>query len=144
MLVAGHLALPAPDYPEFFNTVSVLERDGRWFSQYPIGGPVLLAAGLLLDAVSLVNPLLLVIADLPTYRVTRRAFDEPTARAASLLFLFTPFVLVLGATQMNHTPALTFTLIVLAELAAWDDERSRHRLAHAAGIGLAVGAIALV
>ena len=144
MLVAGHLAIPAPEHPEFFNTVSVLERDGRWFSQYPIGGPVLLAFGMLLNAVWLVNPLLLGVAAWQLYRFVRRAFDEPTARRAALLFVFTPFVLVLGATQMNHTPALTFTLLALAELAAWDDGRGRNRFVHALGLGAAVGAIALV
>ena len=144
MLVAGHLALAAPTHPEFFNTVSVLEREGRWFSQYPIGGPALLAAGLLLRAVWLVNPLLLGLAAWQWYRFVARAFDESTARAAALLFMLTPFVLVLGATQMNHTPALAFSMLALAELAAWDDERSRRRALHAAGIGLAVGAIALV
>ena len=143
MLVAGHLAIPAPAHPEFFNTVSVLEREGRWFSQYPIGGPALLALGLLVHAVWLVNPLLLGLAAWQLYRFARRAFDEPTARAAALLFTLTPFVLVLGATQMNHTPALAFTLLALAELAAWDDDRAR-RLRHAALLGFAVGAIALV
>jgi 4-amino-4-deoxy-L-arabinose transferase-like glycosyltransferase len=144
MLVAGHLAIPVPAHPEFFNTVSVLERDGRWFSQYPIGGPALLALGLLVRAVWIVNPLLLGLAAWQLYRFTRRAFDEPTARAATILFALTPFVLVLGSTQMNHTPALAFTLLALAELAAWDDASGRARAAHAAGVGAAVGAIALV
>lgn len=144
MLVAGHLAIPMPAHAEFFNTVSVLAREGRWFSQYPIGGPALLAVGLLIGAVWLVNPLLLGVATWQLHRFARRAFGESTARAATLLFVLSPFVLVLGATQMNHTAALTFTLAALAELAAWDDETSRARMAHAAGIGLAVGAIALV
>lgn len=144
MLVSGHLAIPMPPHGEFFNTVSVLERGGRWFSQYPIGGPALLAVGLRVGAVWLVNPLLLGVATWQLHRFVRRTFGESTARAATLLFVLSPFVLVLGATQMNHTAALTFTLVALAELAAWDGESSRGRLAHAAGLGLAVGAIALV
>jgi len=144
MLVAGHLAIPMPAHAEFFNTVSVLERQGRWFSQYPIGGPALLAAGLLVDAIWLVNPLLLGVATWQLHRFVRRTFGEGTARAATLLFVLSPFVLVLGATQMNHTAALTFTLVALAELAAWDEDSSPARTWHAAGIGLAVGAIALV
>jgi 4-amino-4-deoxy-L-arabinose transferase-like glycosyltransferase len=144
MLLAGHLAIPSTAHPEFFNTVSVLEHDGRWFSQYPIGGPVLIALGLLVRAAWLVNPLLLGVAAWQLYRFARRAFGEPTARAATLLFALTPFVLVLGATQMNHAAAMTFTLVALAELAAWDDDAGRARMRHAAGIGLAIGAIALV
>ena len=144
MLVAGHLAIPMPSHGEFFNTVSVLDREGRWFSQYPIGGPALLALGLLVGAVWLVNPLLLGVATWQLYRFVGRTFGESTARGATLLFVLSPFVLVLGATQMNHTAALAFTLLALAELAAWDDATSRARLAHAGLIGLAVGAIALV
>lgn len=144
MLVAGHLAIPMPPHGEFFNTVSVLEREGRWFSQYPIGGPALLAVGLLVGALWLANPLLLGVATWQLHRFVRRAFGESTARAATLLFALSPFVLVLGATQMNHTAALTFTLVALAELAAWDDESSTSRMTHAVGLGLAVGAIALV
>lgn len=144
MLLAGHLAIPAAAHPEFFNTVSVLEREGRWFSQYPIGGPALLALGMRMHAVWLVNPLLLGVASWQLHRFTHRAFGEQTARAATLLFALTPFVLVLGATQMNHTAAMTFTLVALAELAAWDRADERGRLRHAAGVGLAIGAIALV
>lgn len=144
MLVAGHLAVPAPAHPEFFNTVSVLLRDGRWYSQYPIGGPALLALGLLVRAPWVVNPLLLGVATWQLHRFVRRTFGEPAARATTLLFVLSPFVLVLGATQMNHTAAMTFTGVALAELAAWDEDAGRRRWAHAAGVGLAVGAVALV
>jgi hypothetical protein len=144
MLVAGHLAIPPTAHPEFFNAVSVLERDGRWFSQYPIGGPALIALGLAARAVWLVGPLLLGLATWQLYRFARRAFGESTARAATLLFVLSPFVLVLGATQMNHTPAMAFTLLALAELAAWDESGTRARLPHAALLGVAVGCVALV
>ncbi len=145
MLLAGHLAIPTPAHPEFFTTVSVLDHDGRWFSQYPIGGPALIAVGLILRAAWLVNPVLLGLAAWQLHRFARHAFGESTARGAVLLFALSPFVLVLGATQMNHTPALLFTLVALAELAAWDAAAEPAVLAsHAAGIGLAVGAIALV
>jgi hypothetical protein len=97
-----------------------------------------------LHAVWLVNPLLLGVATWQLYRFTRRAFREGTARAATLLFGFTPFILVLGATQMSHTASLVLTLIALAELAAWDDDASPRRGLHAAALGLSVGAIALV
>jgi hypothetical protein len=144
MLLAGHLAIPPTAHPEFFNTVSVLERDGRWFSQYPIGGPALIALGLAARAVWLVGPLLLGVATWQLYRFARRAFGEATARAATLLFVLSPFVLVLGSTQMNHTPAMTFTLLALAELAAWDESAGRARSTHAALLGFAVGCITLV
>lgn len=144
ILLAGHLAIPAPAHPEFFDTVATIARGPRWYSQYPIGGPALLAIGLRLGAIWLVNPLLLGLATWQLYRFTSRAFGEDTARGATLLFALTPWVLVLGATQMNHTASLAFTLLALAELAAWDDGAAASRSWHAAGIGLAVGTVALV
>ena len=144
MLVAGHLAIPATAHPEFFNAVSVLDYDGRWFSQYPIGGPALIALGLAMRAVWLVGPLLLGLATWQLYRFVRRVFGEETGRAATLLFVLSPSVLVLGATQMNHTPAMAFTVLALAELAAWDDSAARGRLRHATLLGVAVGCVALV
>lgn len=144
MLLAGHLAIPATAHPEFFNAVSVLEHGGRWFSQYPIGGPALIALGLAAGAVWLVGPLLVGLATWQLYRFVRRAFGEPTARATTLLFVLSPIVLVLGATQMNHTPAMAFTVLALAELAAWDDSSARPRTTHAALLGVAVGCVALV
>jgi 4-amino-4-deoxy-L-arabinose transferase-like glycosyltransferase len=144
MLLAGHLSIPPAPHPEFFNIVSVLERDGRWYSQYPIGGPALIALGLAAHAVWLVGPLLLGLATWQLYRFARRAFGESTARAATLLFALSPFVLVLGATQMNHTPAMAFTMLALAELAAWDDSATRARAMHAALLGVAIGCVALV
>lgn len=144
MLVAGHVAIPSPAHPEFFTTVSVLQYEGRWFSQYPIGGPALLALGLAANAVWLVNPVLLGLAAWQLHRFARRAFGQVTARAAALLFMLSPFVLVLGATQMNHTAAMTLVLVALAQLAAWDAATSQTRAIHAAGLGLAVAAVALV
>jgi 4-amino-4-deoxy-L-arabinose transferase-like glycosyltransferase len=145
MLLAGHLAIPPTAHPEFFNSISVLELHGRWFSQYPIGGPALIALGLAVRAEWLVGPLLLGLATWQLYRFARRAFGEPTARAATLLFVLSPFVLVLGATQATHTPAMAFTLLALAELAAWDvSATARSRAVHAAMVGVAVGIIALV
>ncbi len=144
MLVAGRVAIPSPAHPEFFSTVSVLQYDGRWFSQYPIGGPALLALGLAANAIWLVNPLLLGVAVWQFHRFARYAFGQATARAAALLFMLSPFVLVLGATQMNHTAALTLVLVALAQLAAWDATTSRTRVVHAAGLGLAVAGVSLV
>ncbi|HEY2027461.1 MAG TPA: hypothetical protein VGG78_10655, partial [Gemmatimonadaceae bacterium] len=144
ILEAGRLSIPAPAHPEFFGGFGVVENGPRWYSQFPVGGPALLALGIRLGAIWIVNPLLLGVAAWQLYRFARCAFGEVTARAATLLFPLTPFVLVLGATQLGHTASLALTLTALAELAAWDASDGRPSLMHAAGLGVAVGAIALV
>jgi hypothetical protein len=145
ILASGHFAAVAEQHPEFFNTAPVFDRDGRWYSQYPIGAVAFIALGVLVDAAWLVNPLLLGIATWMLYRLLADAFDETTARVTSLLWIASPMVLIMSASQMNHVPAMAFTLVALRFLAAWDRAtNARVRLTSAATIGLAVGVAATV
>jgi hypothetical protein len=145
ILLSGHLAAISEPMREFFNTAPVFDRDGRWFSQYPVGGPAFIAIGMLLKVVWLVNPVLLAFATWHLYRFLSLAFDELTARATTLLFVISPMVLIMAASEMNHVPTLAFTVLALAALARWDraaDARTQRR--QAAVIGAAVGIAALV
>ena len=145
ILSTGRLTAPTELLPEFFNTWPVLDREGRWFSQYPIGGPALVAIGVRLGAPWLINPVLLAIATMALYSFLARAFDETVARVTTLVFVASPMVLVMGASQMNHLPALAFTIVALWALARWDsaEDEGDHRRA-AVAIGVAVGLVALV
>jgi 4-amino-4-deoxy-L-arabinose transferase-like glycosyltransferase len=145
ILLSGHLSAVPEAHREFFNTAPVIDRDGRWFSQYPVGGPALIALGLLFGAAWLVNPLLIAFATWNLYGFVAAAFDDLTARITTLLFALSPMVLIMAASQMNHVPALSFTLLALASLAEWDrtDDPRRQRR-HAAVVGLALGLVALV
>jgi len=145
VLAGGQLVAHAETAREFFNTAPMLDRDGLWFSQYPIGGPLLLAAGVLLGAPSLVNPVLLGVAALAFYRFLALAADEPAARAAALVFLLSPMVLLMGGSQMNHVAALTFTLVAYWQAVAADAAPAgRARLVHGASSGAAIGLVATV
>jgi hypothetical protein len=119
MLLSGRLYLPTEAHREFFSTGEVLDAGGRWFSQFPIGGPAVFAAGLLLGAPWLVNPLLAAFRARNVYRFASRCFDETTTRASTMLFVVSPFVLLMSASQMNHVATLAFVALALAELATW-------------------------
>ena len=143
ILRSGRLSAIPEQWPEFFNTAPVADANGRWFSQYPIGGPLLLALAGPLSW--LVNPLLIGVATAALYRGARAQVDDLTARVAVLLFVTSPMVLVMAASQMNHVPALAAALIALAALSAWEratDARGRHTAA--AVIGAAVGTLATI
>jgi len=145
ILLSGRVAAVPETYREFFNTAPVFDRGGRWFSQYPVGGPAFIAAGLRFGLEWLVNPILLGVATWSLYRFLATALDELTARVTTLLFVISPMVLIMAASQMNHVPALTFTLVALAALAEWDRATDRARqLKCGAIVGVSVGIVALV
>jgi len=144
ILLSGRVAAVPEQAPEFFNTAPVFDRDGRWFSQYPIGGPAFIALGLALNAAWLVNPVLLGVATWQLYRFVARTRGELAARAVTLVFVTSPMVLIMAASQMNHVPALAFTLVAFAALARWDAAERPRAARHATIIGASVGIVALV
>ena len=145
ILLSGHLGAVVEPHREFFNTAPVFDGGGRWFSQYPVGGPAFIALGLVVDAAWLVNPVLIAFAAWNLYRFLAVAFDELTARVTGLLFAASPMVLIMAASQMNHVPALAFATLALASLARWDQARDlRERRRHAIALGFAVGMTTLI
>ncbi len=144
ILLSGRLSLPADPNPEFFGMDNVIDR-GRWYSQFPIGGPAFYAMGLALRAGWLVNPVLLALTIPNVHAFARRAYDEGTARAAVLVLLFAPFALFMSASYMNHVPVLWLASVALAQLAVWHDAEDGATARRAAAlIGLALGAAAAV
>jgi hypothetical protein len=144
ILLAGRLSLPADPNPEFFGMDNIIDR-GRWYSQFPIGGPAFLALGLALRAAWLVNPVLLALTVLNIHAFARRAYDEATARAAVLVLLVAPFALFMSASFMNHVPVMWLVSVALAQLAVWvDAEDGATAYRSAALIGLATGTAAAV
>ena len=143
-LAAGRLAWPASPYPEFFSAMHLVETNGQVFSQYPVGGPALIALGDLAGAAWLVGPLcggVAVAAFIAYLRRTETRQEE--IWAAALLFALSPFVAFMSGTYMNHVPVMTAIVIAFAALA---------RIVHsptplpwsAFGMGLALGGAASI
>jgi hypothetical protein len=144
ILRGGRLAAVPEAYREFFDTAQTLMRDGRWFSEYPIGSGALAAIGEWARAGIFINPIMLALAAIATWSFARRAYDETTARVALILVALSPFAIFLSATRMNHVPALTLTAATLAALAQWTQaESSPARFAWAGAVGAALGAMVL-
>lgn len=145
LLALGRLSARRDPNPEFFSTVETLVVGDRWFSQFPMGGPALLALGLLAHAPWLVNPLLAGVAAIAVYRFASATFDESTARVTGLLFALCPFVLMMAGSEMNHVGSLAFLWVALAALPAWKNAASG-RTAHraAALIGGCIGIAAAI
>ncbi len=144
ILLHGRLALPADPNAEFFAVDNVIDT-GRWYSQFPIGGPLVLALGYLIHAPWLLDPLLGGCTAALVYHVARRAYGETPGRAAAVLFALAPIPLLMSASYMNHVPVLFLTMLALAGLAEWERAATRRRgLWIAGGIGLALGFMATI
>jgi 4-amino-4-deoxy-L-arabinose transferase-like glycosyltransferase len=145
ILLDGRLFATGEPHPEFFSATGLLDRGGRWYSMYPMGGPAVLAAGMALHAVWLVNPVLTALTACALYRFAAAAVGEGAARASVLLFALSPFVLIMGGSEMNHGAALALATVALAALPAWATAGDGRTTAGAAAlIGLAVGSMATV
>ena len=144
ILLTGRFSLPADPNPEFFALENVIDS-GRWYSQFPVGGPLALAAGRLAGVPWLVNPILVGVATAGMYAFARRAFGEMQGRAVAALFSLTPMVLFMAGTWMNHVPVLCLAALTLATLAAWEAASSRTwSMLLAATIGLLLGVMATI
>jgi hypothetical protein len=143
LLVAGRLWGVAEQPFEFFSGIQTANVEGRWFAQFPIGGPLLLATGTLLGMPWIVNPVLGGWTAASLYRFASRTTDETTARLATILFASSPFVLLMSGSQMNHPGALAFLMFGLAALAEWTHANDARALKWAAvriGFGFAASA----
>jgi 4-amino-4-deoxy-L-arabinose transferase-like glycosyltransferase len=144
ILLHGRLSLPVDPNREFFSLDTVIDS-GAWYSQFPIGGPFVLAFGALIGAPWAVDPLLAGASAALVYDFGRRTFGESTGRIGALVFVTAPMILIMSATWMNHAPVMLLALVALDCLACWDAlPAGRSRIALAGSIGLAAGAMATI
>ena len=144
ILSTGRLSLRVDPNREFFALETVVDR-GRWYSQFPIGGPLSLLPGVLLGVPWLVNPVFAGLSTGLLYRFARRAFGEIQGRVATLLFAITPMMLFMAGTRMNHVPVLFLTTSSLAALAKWEQDTStRSRIIASVVLGLSLGLMATI
>ena len=143
VLLHGRLSLPVDANAQFFAMDNVVDT-GKWYSQFPVGGPAILAIGTALGVPWLVNPVLAGVAAAALYHFARRAFGETEGRAVAALFAITPTILMMSGTYMNHVPVLCFAMCALAALVEWERSAGRRAMLFAALIGLAIGAIATI
>lgn len=135
IFASGRLFFAPPAVPEAFAVDNVILTGDRWCGKYPPGFPLLLAAGWLVGAPWLVNPLLLGLAVLGVYRLGERLYDAPTALAGAAFLATLPFAFLQGASYMAHVPSLALAAWCIALLAEGDSGRVRPRLVAAGFLG---------
>ena len=142
MYANGDLSQPTFAYPEFFSSLHLVDMQGRVYSQFPAGGPAMLALGVLAGAPWIVGPAFgaLGVAAFAAYvRVAERR--SGTALAATLIFAFAPFAVFMSGSHMNHVTALAWIMIAIAAMAVvMTADKPRPAIAALSGFGFGMAA----
>jgi 4-amino-4-deoxy-L-arabinose transferase-like glycosyltransferase len=118
-IAEGSLTVPSPQpNPNSFLVPFVIDYEGQRFGKYPIGWPVVLAAGEQTGTRHLVNPLLTGLTIWLFYRLVKKLLDERTALLAAVLAVTSPFVLINAGALNSHPLSLLLTVILCI---AWLD-----------------------
>jgi hypothetical protein len=137
----GALYRTAPQHPEFFSSLHLLNLDGKVFSQFPAGGPAMLALGTLIGAEWTVGPVFGAVSVVFFGALVRHLEPRPgVALAAILLFAFAPFAAFMSGSHMNHVTGLTWLLagiVGLARVTSRPVPRLRDGLLLGVGFGIA-------
>ena len=145
IFASGHLWLPVAAHREFFSILHVVDTGDKVYSQFPPGGPAMLALGELVHVPWLVGPACGAVSVALFARLVR--FTDPLASSAfqmgaTLLFAVAPFGAFMFGSHMNHATALMWILLSVVALAtvATGDARRRTAWAFACGFGLGMAA----
>lgn len=115
---SGRLWQPASQTPEFYSVLNMVDLNGRYYSQFPPGGPALLAIGILIGAPWLVGPFCAGVSVAAFWAYLRAV--EPrkgVAVGATILLAIAPFAVFMAGSHMNHVPTLMFVLLAMAAMA---------------------------
>jgi hypothetical protein len=85
----------------------------RRFGKYTPGWPLLLAPGTAAGAPWVINAFMGALTVVLTYRLGKEIFGEAVGVCAAALMAVSPMALLLNATLMSHTSALTLTMTFL-------------------------------
>jgi hypothetical protein len=148
LFATGRIAATVDAAPELFSALFLLERNGRVFSQFPPGGPLVLSLGVVVGAVWLIVPLCGALAVACFASLCRRVeADRPgVSLLASLLFAGAPYMIFMSGSQMNHVPTLLGVVLALLALerATSDDAAPQRRVPWGFTCGAALGFAATI
>jgi hypothetical protein len=125
----GMLAVPVPPLREFFSILHLVDLGDIAYSQFPAGGPAMLALGSLVGAEWIVGPMAGAVSVVLFGSLLRRL--EPDAsrrwhRGAVALFALAPFGAFMFGSHMNHSTTLAWLLVAAVALARATDRAEAH------------------
>ena len=139
---AGRLWQASSPTPEFYSVLNMVDANGRYYGQFPPGGPSMLAVGVLLGAPWLVGPVCGAISVAAFWSYVRIVEPRPgVAVGAVILFALAPFAVFMAGSHMNHVPTLMWLTLAMAAMArVMTSGRPAPAFAFANGIALGCAA----
>lgn len=111
LFAQGRMWAPVPPCPEhFFQYNTLMTLDGRWFTSYPPGHALLLAAFVRCGALLLYGPLMAALSIALFGWTVFRTFGRQAARLAVALAAASPLHVLLSASFMSHATAVVLLL----------------------------------
>ncbi|MBW2146252.1 MAG: glycosyltransferase family 39 protein [Deltaproteobacteria bacterium] len=140
IFAGGDLFLHPPPHVEFFALEHIMD-EGRWYSVYSPGHPIMLTLGQWIGAPWLINPLAGSVSAILIYWLGKETYGEKTARLGMLLGSLSPFLWFMSASFMAHPTALLFATLFL-----WSAARCIRTLSPRAGLaaGLCLGMMFII
>ena len=115
---SGRLWQPASPTPEFYSVLNMVDSNGRYYGQFPPGGPAMLALGVVLGAPWLVGPACGALAVAAFWSYVRVVEPQrEVAVGAALLFAIAPFAVFMSGSHMNHVPTVMWLVVAMAAMA---------------------------
>jgi hypothetical protein len=105
LLLDGQLVGESPPFRLFFDRAFLI-NDGRYFTQYFLGWPLLMTPGAAVGAPEVMNPIYSALTVWPLYEILRRIAAPRWARVGVLMWVASPFLLLNAATMLSHTSCL--------------------------------------
>jgi len=110
VILKGKLYVKSPEpIPSFCAAQAV--NNGKWYSKYTTGWPLLLATGSLLNIPWIMNCILSGIVIVLIFYLGREIYDGRTGIIAAFFLLLSPMFLLNGLTLYPHTSHLLFILL---------------------------------
>ena len=102
LLARGRLTIESPEQKIFFDQDFMI-NNGRYFSQYFLGWPALLAPGVYIGSTGFMNAVYSALTLPALFLTARRLAGAPWGRVATLLYLTAPMIQFVAATELSHT-----------------------------------------
>lgn len=118
----GKLYVDIPPFADFFKVVHVGMRDGKWFSVYPPGWPLIWAFGLQFNIVDWLNPVMSALAVFFFYLSGIRLFSRWSVVCGLLICILNPFFMFTAASYFSHATCLLCISVFLYAFLRWRED----------------------